>query len=263
MKPPRAQTYYELLEVSVSATTAEIRFAYERLMRLCDDDQLALYGLASAEHAKELRARLTEAMEYLTDDDLRPEYDKSIGLPPREPKATAAPKLELAPPPAPSAPEPPPPPPPVPMVAAPPEPPPLVVAPTVTPEPSPPRAIAVVPPPVEVSLALAPPRASPAAPPPSAPGKAPPFEVPPGADLDGALLRRAREHKGLSLATLAERTRIGSKHLENVEAEVFTALPAPVYVRGFLMALCKELGLDGLSVSKAYLARLEAARAKH
>ena len=41
------QSYYELLEVPVSAGAAQIRAAYERLLQLYSDDQVALYGLAT------------------------------------------------------------------------------------------------------------------------------------------------------------------------------------------------------------------------
>ncbi|MBX7101369.1 MAG: DnaJ domain-containing protein, partial [Myxococcaceae bacterium] len=93
MKPTRAQTYYELLEVSVSASREQIQQAYARLVQLCADQELALYGLASPAHAAELRAQLTEALEFLSDDELRAEYDRSIGLPPREKPASTAPQV--------------------------------------------------------------------------------------------------------------------------------------------------------------------------
>jgi cytoskeletal protein RodZ len=68
--------------------------------------------------------------------------------------------------------------------------------------------------------------------------------------------------RGLTLLQLGERTRIGVKHLENVEADRYDALPAAVYLRGILMSVARELGLDGLRVSKSYLAFVEAHRSK-
>jgi cytoskeletal protein RodZ len=50
--------------------------------------------------------------------------------------------------------------------------------------------------------------------------------------------------------------------LENVEADRYAALPAPVYLRGILMSLARELGLDGIKVSKSYLALVEASKGK-
>jgi hypothetical protein len=85
MKSFQVQTHYELLEISVSASTLEVRGAFERLTRLFDDDQVALYGLVDADRAAALRARLAVALETLCDDDARAAYDATLGLPPREP----------------------------------------------------------------------------------------------------------------------------------------------------------------------------------
>lgn len=80
-----------------------------------------------------------------------------------------------------------------------------------------------------------------------------PPEIPPNTEFNGEVLRQVREGRGLSLHQLAERTRISAKHLENVEADRYAALPATVYLRGFLMSLARELGLDPLKVSRSYL----------
>ena len=51
MKPFEMQSYYELLEVPVSATSAQIKDAYERLVQQYGDEQVALYGLAEPAQA--------------------------------------------------------------------------------------------------------------------------------------------------------------------------------------------------------------------
>jgi ribosome-binding protein aMBF1 (putative translation factor) len=89
-----------------------------------------------------------------------------------------------------------------------------------------------------------------------------PIELPPNTEFNGELLRRVRESRGLSLQQLAERTRISSKHIENVEADRYSALPATVYLRGMLMSLARELTLDPLRVSKSYLALVAAPKKK-
>jgi DNA-binding XRE family transcriptional regulator len=81
-----------------------------------------------------------------------------------------------------------------------------------------------------------------------------PIELPPNTEFNGELLRRVRESRNLTLAQLAERTRISSKHLENVEADRYAALPTTVYLRGILMNIARELALDPLRVSRSYLA---------
>ncbi|WP_426746114.1 helix-turn-helix domain-containing protein [Myxococcus faecalis] len=79
-------------------------------------------------------------------------------------------------------------------------------------------------------------------------------DIPADAEFNGELLRRVRETRGYTLQQVADRTRISSRHLENVEADRYTALPAQVYLRGILMNLARELGLDPLRVSRSYLA---------
>ncbi len=336
MKSFQTQTHYELLEVSVGASAADVRAAFDRLSALYADDQVALYGLIDAAQASALRARLHEAAEVLSDDDRRDAYDRSIGLPPRERPHAVEPPPRVAPRApsvstgpaatssaawagsfsyvsAPPAPPPTAPPPvvltvPAPRVLAPlPTPPPLVPLPPVRQLPHvEPRASV---PPVIASPAASPPAARPSAtPPPLAPAEAAPppivieaivppapidetprladdaivtlvparapsrefrvepkvkpYEVPDGVEFNGDLLRQVRMARGLSMAQLSDRTRISARHLENVEGDRYDALPATVYLRGILMNLARELGLDGLRVSKSYLTFVEAHRSK-
>lgn len=374
MKSFQAQTHYEVLEVSVGATLAELRFAHDRLTTLYADDQVALYGLIDSGRASALRARLKEALEVLTDEQQRDAYDLKIGLPPRlvvKPPAPPKPSVPqpaasvgtgwgggiawvtptspvqatsrppnaytyavtpvktvaapgpvlvvpvparmLAEPPTPvsepepprqlaldvapgvpswglraaPAPEPVPPPQQLPVVEPPP---PVAVSEAAPPVVVPPAAAEV-----EVPDVLEPPR--PPAPPPPEPEKPVveepvipvlgddvqvsivparatpsrdfrveqkprPYEIPEGVEVNGDLLKQVRLAKGLSLVQLADRTRIGVKHLENMEGDRYDALPAPVYLRGILMNVARELGLDGLRVSKSYLTFVEAHRSK-
>jgi transcriptional regulator with XRE-family HTH domain len=57
----------------------------------------------------------------------------------------------------------------------------------------------------------------------------------------GSYLRELRESRGVSLEEIARTTRIGKGHLEALEADEFGALPAPVFVKGFVRAYCREL----------------------
>ncbi|MGB8931874.1 MAG: helix-turn-helix transcriptional regulator, partial [Anaeromyxobacteraceae bacterium] len=72
----------------------------------------------------------------------------------------------------------------------------------------------------------------------------------------GEALRMVREGRGLSIRELCDRTKITRYHLENIEADRFSALPAPVYLRGILVAVARELRLDGQKVSRSYLERM-------
>ena len=82
-------------------------------------------------------------------------------------------------------------------------------------------------------------------------------DVPPGTIVNGELLRQARVAQGLTVARLAERTRIGSSHIESIEADRLDRLPAMVYLRGMLMSVAREIGLDPQQVVKGYVAMLE------
>ena len=57
----------------------------------------------------------------------------------------------------------------------------------------------------------------------------------------GSYLRSLREAKGGSLEEMARSTRIGLRHLEALESDRLSELPAPVFVRGFIRAYCSFL----------------------
>ena len=78
----------------------------------------------------------------------------------------------------------------------------------------------------------------------------------------GTQLRRVREARGLSLQELGEQTKVSLAHLENIEAERFSQLPPPVYLRGFLMLVAKALKLDPLRVAKDFLEQMAQASGK-
>ncbi len=60
----------------------------------------------------------------------------------------------------------------------------------------------------------------------------------------GKTLRAAREAKGLSVAQLAEQTRMTPTRVEDLENENFTNFPAAIYGRGFVRLYCEAVGLD-------------------
>jgi curved DNA-binding protein CbpA len=85
-----------------------------------------------------------------------------------------------------------------------------------------------------------------------------PPAVAPETEFNGDLLRRLRETRGLTLETLSHRTRIRRTLLESLEAERFEALPERVFVRGFVLAVARELGLDAERAWAGYGKRWEA-----
>ena len=198
MKRILEQSFYELLEVSPSATPEEIERAWERAHVLYGPGSLAAYTLLTPEVAAALATRIDEAYEVLLDPEARAAYDARL---PAEDARPARPAQDAPPLPAP-APAPPPPP------------------------------------------AVDPPR---------------PFVPPEGSAWTGELIRQAREARGLTVAQMAERTKLSRPHIEAVEAERFAELPVAVYLRGIVMCIARELRLDGQKVSRSYLERASGA----
>lgn len=76
--------------------------------------------------------------------------------------------------------------------------------------------------------------------------------------FDGKALRRIREARGISIAEIVSETNIRTWYIECMEAERFDALPAPLYLRGFLKQIAQYLGLDPERVLIDYLTNFQA-----
>ena len=61
----------------------------------------------------------------------------------------------------------------------------------------------------------------------------------------GHLLERARRRKGVSLEEAERATLIRKDYLQRLESDDHSAMPEPIYVRGFVKAYANFLGLDG------------------
>ncbi|MEM9772614.1 MAG: RodZ domain-containing protein [Cyanobacteria bacterium P01_D01_bin.73] len=61
----------------------------------------------------------------------------------------------------------------------------------------------------------------------------------------GAELRQTREQKNISLESLAAQTKIQRRILVAIESGDWSALPEPVYIRGFISRIANALGLNG------------------
>jgi len=77
----------------------------------------------------------------------------------------------------------------------------------------------------------------------------------------GDRFRAAREARGLSLSDVSEQIRIRSIYLAAIEEENWSAVGAPVYVRGFLRSYARFLGLDPEEAVAAFNGGLPAAAA--
>lgn len=71
----------------------------------------------------------------------------------------------------------------------------------------------------------------------------------------GEYLRNEREARGVSVAELAQTTRIPVRLLRHLERDEYEELPADVFVRGFLAAYSRALDLDERHVLSRYAGR--------
>jgi flagellar biosynthesis protein FlhG len=81
-----------------------------------------------------------------------------------------------------------------------------------------------------------------------------------GAPYDGARLRRNRLQRGVDLEQIARVTKVNPTYLRFIEEDRYDALPAAVYVRGFVTAYARCLGLKPDRVVTDYMERFEAGR---
>lgn len=98
--------------------------------------------------------------------------------------------------------------------------------------------------------------------PPAQPGpevQPPSGPPPPVEERPGAFLRHQRMSRRVGLEELATETKIRASLLELLESESFRDLPAPVYVRGFIIQCARALKLHEVEgLAEAYLAKMRA-----
>ena len=84
--------------------------------------------------------------------------------------------------------------------------------------------------------------------------------VPAADQHPGAFLRHQRVARQVSTDRLAAETKIRASMLELLESESFAALPAAVYVRGFVVQCARALKLDDPEgLAERYLAKMRVA----
>jgi DnaJ-class molecular chaperone len=219
--------HYEMLEVARGASPGDIDRAYRMAQETWADGSLALYSIFEKRDASEIRARLDEAYRVLADPELRASYDLSHrGAGGASTSPTAGPAWK-------------------PLNGAHVQEAKEANAAVIE---SSPRMDAAV----EVATAGS-------------------FddgvedydaEEDSSGEFDGPRLRRTRLFRGYEIEQIADVTKVSSLHLRNIEDENFVDLPADVYVRGFVTAYAKTIGLDPHLVVPGYMARLQESRQK-
>jgi len=72
----------------------------------------------------------------------------------------------------------------------------------------------------------------------------------------GEGLGKIRRYLSLEIDEVAVEIKVSKHNLEAIEAEDVHALPAPVYLKGFLKVYARTLGLDPKQVTDEYLVRI-------
>ncbi len=225
--------FYELLEVSPTASAQDIHRAYERVRRIYEPNSIALYSLFTTDETAAIHQRVEEAYRTLIYEDNRKKYDAML----RE-------RNEM------------------PDLPTPPMQKPYQLRP-VQAEPSMPKAYPS--PPVESVPALQTEISYRAAN--EGPQPAPPAPKPEDAasmsqfigEFTGAAIKALREQLGQSLQSVADQTKVSMRYLESIEREAYDKLPARAYVRGFVTLYAKALGCDQERMVGEYLKRYDAA----
>lgn len=69
----------------------------------------------------------------------------------------------------------------------------------------------------------------------------------------GDMLKKVREYKNVTLEKLSETIKVNSFYIKAIEAMTPNNLPAPVFVRGYVIQMAKELGLNSKLVADSYM----------
>jgi curved DNA-binding protein CbpA len=77
------------------------------------------------------------------------------------------------------------------------------------------------------------------------------------AEWQGPFLKKIREAYKISIEELSNTTKITKTYLHAIEADNFSKLPAPVYVRGFITQIAKVLKLVPERVVPVYMTRFK------
>lgn len=270
MKAILGQDHYTLLEVDRFAPRSEIVKAYHRMKAAFDPESLATYSLFDAEEARMIASRIEDAFRVLIDDRKKEVYDRWLAARDRgedvaEPVFARDAANDQV------------------VAAA------VSTAGTTDVKPFVPRRPPVLrpvppggfpsdakPPVSEVPKSREVFAASPA--PPTQTGvsgppigtKPPSRNLPPldeetirkvqaiATDRDGAFFKAIREARGLELAQIAEITKINVMYLRFIEENNYRDMPAPVYLRGFLVQLARFHKLDGPDqIAEAYMTLME------
>lgn len=70
---------------------------------------------------------------------------------------------------------------------------------------------------------------------------------------DGNFLRQVRDYKNVTVRKMSETTKINIYYITAIENMDLKNLPAPVFIRGYVVQMAKLLGLDEKKVADSYM----------
>ncbi len=215
------RTHYQILEVPPSASQRDLQRAYDRLQAVTGPEVEAIGGAVHRERVRALRARVETAYRTLVFLEPRSKYDRAlISAGVLRPEETRDLSLELNEP--------------------------------------PPRAPAAAGARSGTGASVRP--VAPVRPhSDDTPPAEPPTINPSGAPLayTGAVLGGLRRERGLTLEAIGAITKVRITHLRCLEEESFSALPAPIFLKGFVREYARCLKLDPEKVWEDYRIRYE------
>ncbi len=284
----REQTnYYEILEVTSDAVATEIHKAYQRARQTYSQDNPALYSMFSPDEARELLQLIDEAYSVLGNQATRKSYDESLSSPGgagRGAPGTSTVPFNTTPP------------------QHQPQQVPSSVANAYSQTPSTLSMAPVAPAARSISQSSETSRSPNSPPPVSTQGFSSSFnpeasedsstrrrelqkasapagqgrtslstyklddtfeaEISAATEFDGGFIQRVRLYKNISIDKMSDSTRISRPYLMAVETNNYKSLPAAVFVRGFVVQVARQLGLDDTKVASSYMKLFKAGGGK-
>jgi hypothetical protein len=243
-----AATWYEVLDVGPGASAAELRDAWERSLALVEGRTLGGYFLLDPLAVASARADIEAAWAVLSDPDRRAAYDRTLGLPPSTTLPAPASPLTAGPVLVPRTPS---------LrflapvdegTAA------LTTTTTTTTMPAPTSATTPATTPTTTPTTTTPTTTNAGLPRTSSPATFPAAFFSLDGEVNGQVLKKLREARGLSLDDLAELTKIRRPYLQAIEEQDLENLPSRVFLRGFLTQIGRALRVDKTRLAEGYVA---------